>query len=154
MNTKQKVFNLLKENKKRELSKKVNLSVIQNIITEFEPFEEAEIETSYFAYEYGDEVMEAYEEFKRKYDVDNYVVNGAMRNLPDTVDALRNNLAELESAADNLGISPQEILDNAATGIDYDDLKVRLANADDLFNDAKNKMREISDYTGIPDFLN
>tara|TARA_R110000772_G_scaffold265260_1_gene386569 strand:+ start:391 stop:855 length:465 start_codon:yes stop_codon:yes gene_type:complete len=154
MNTKQKIFNLLKENKKRELSKKVNLSVIQNIITEFEPFEEAESDTSYFAYDYVDEAIDAYEQWRNKYPIDNYVVNGAMRNLPETTDALRDNLAELESAADNLGISPQEILDNAATGIDYDDLKVRLANADDLFNDAKNKMREISDYTGIPDFLN
>ena len=154
MNTKQIILNKLKNARKQELSKKINLSVIQNIITEFEPFEEAESETSYFAYDYVDEAIDAYEQWKNKYNIDNYVVNGAMRSLPDTVDTLRNNLAELESAADNLGISPQEILDNAATGIDYDDLKVRLANADDLFNDAKNKMREISDYTGIPDFLN
>ena len=154
MNTKQKVFNLLKENKKRELSKKVNLSVIQNIITEFDAFEEAESSTSYFAYEYGDEVIDAYDEFRMKYDVDNYVVNGAMRNLPDTTDVLRDNLAELQSAADNLGISPQEILDNSGTNIDFQELKNRVDSADDLFKEARDKMREISSYTGIPDFLN
>jgi len=154
MNTKQLILNKLKNARKDSLSKKVNLSVIQNIITEFEPFEEAESETSYFAYDYVDEAIGAYEDWRLKYDIDNYVVNGAMRSLPDVVDTLRNNLAELESAADNLGISPQEILDNSGTNIDYNDLKVRLANADDLYNDAKNKAREISDYTGIPDFLN
>ena len=154
MNTKQKVFNLLKENKKRELSKKVNLSVIQNIITEFNAFEEAESDTSYFAYDFGDEVINAYDEFRMKYDVDNFVVNGAMRGLPETTDALRDNLAELQSAADNLGISPQEILDNSGTNIDYQELKSRVDSADDLFKEARDKMREISDYTGIPDFLN
>jgi len=154
MNTKQLILNKLKNARKKSLSKKVNLSVIQNIITEFEPFEDAEHDASYFAYDYGDEVIDAYDEFRMKYDVDNFVVNGAMRSLPDTVDTLRKDLAELETAADNLGISPQEILDNAASGIDYNDLKDRLSNADGLFNDAKNKMREISNYTGIPDFLN
>ena len=89
-----------------------------------------------------------------KYDVDNYVVNGAMRNLPDTTDVLRDNLAELQSAADNLGINPQEILDNSGTNIDFQELKSRVDSADDLFKEARDKMREISSYTGIPDFLN
>ena len=77
-----------------------------------------------------------------------------MRSLPDTVDYLRENLAELDTAAENLGISPQEILDNSASGIDYNDLKSRLDSAESLYNDAKDKMRELSSYTGIPDFLN
>ena len=158
MNTKKSVFNKLfgkKSLSKTELKNvKVDLNVIQNIITEYEPFEQSESETSYFAYEYGDEAIEAYEEWRRTYDIDNYVVNGAMTGLPDTVDYLRENLAELDTAAENLGISPQEILDNSASGIDYNDLKSRLDSAESLYNDAKDKMRELSSYTGIPDFLN
>ena len=154
MNTKQIILNKLKNARKQELSKKINLSVIQNIITEFEPFEEAESDTSYFAYDYVDEAIDAYEQWKQNYPIDNFVVNGAMRNLPETADALRNELAKLESAAFELGISAQEILDNSGTNIEFADLSLRLSKADDLFNDAKNKMRELSDYTGIPDFLN
>lgn len=158
MNTKKAVFSRLfgkKSLSKTELKNiKVDLNVIQNIITEYEPFEQQESETSYFAYDYADEAIDAYDEWRMTYDIDNYVVNGQMSFLPETVDTLKNSLAELESAAENLGISPQEILDNSASGIDYNDLKSRLDNAESLFNDAKNKMRELSSYTGIPDFLN
>ena len=40
MNTKQKVFNLLKENKKRELSKKVSLAVVKDLEDKFKVIDE------------------------------------------------------------------------------------------------------------------
>ena len=57
-------------------------------------------------------------------------------------------LEKLEIAANELGIQPDEILD------DYEYIKGQVVGAESLYTDAKDKMREISSYTGINDFLN
>jgi len=148
MNTKQKVFNLLKENKKRELSKKVDLSLVDDIEQEVDSFEEAESDASYLAYDYGDEVIDAYDDFRMKYDLDNYVVNGSVRYLEESAEILKASLNKLEIAADELGIPPSEVY------YDYDNLKQRVDNAQSLSDEAKSKYREVTDYTGIPNFWN
>ena len=146
MNTKQKVFNLLKENKKRELSKKVDLSLVDDIEQEVNRFEEAESAASYLAYDLGDEVIDAYDEFRMKYSLDDYIINGPVRDLEEVTEILQGYLTKLEASAEELGIPPYDIY------FDYEDLKQRVDNSNELNNDAKRKYQEVVDYTGFNDF--
>tara|TARA_R100000951_G_scaffold99043_1_gene89240 strand:+ start:1153 stop:1614 length:462 start_codon:yes stop_codon:yes gene_type:complete len=128
--------------------RKIDLSLVDDIENEVDSFEEAESEASYLAYEYGDEVIDAYDEFRMKYDLDNYVVNGSIRYLEESAEILKASLNKLEIAADELGIPPSEVY------YDYDNLKQRVDNAQSLSDEAKSKYREVTDYTGMPNFWN
>ena len=141
---------LKKFNKSNEvnLSKtyKVNLSVVSDIEQELDRFEMAESEASYLAYEYGDEILDAYSDFRLKYNLDDYIVNGATRDLEEVADILKDNLNKIESAANEIGLNPEDIYS------DYNNLKQRVDNASELFQDAKEKYREVVQYTGAPNF--
>jgi len=128
--------------------RKIDLSLVDDIENEVDSFEEAESDASYLAYEYGDEVIDAYDDFRMKYDLDNYVVNGSVRYLEESAEILKASLNKLEIAADELGIPPSEVY------YDYDNLKQRVDNAQSLSDEAKSKYREVTDYTGMPNFWN
>lgn len=128
--------------------RKIDLSLVDDIENEVDSFEEAESDASYLAYEYGDEVIDAYNDFRMKYDLDNYVVNGSVRYLEESAEILKASLNKLEIAANELGIPPSEVY------YDYDNLKQRVDNAQSLSDEAKSKYREVTDYTGIPNFWN
>ena len=145
-NTKNSVYKKIAANKTSLKSQKVDLSLVSTIITEAGAFDEAESEASYLAYEYGDEIIGAYEDFRSQYDLDNYIINGSTTDLGDITEILADALNELETKANELGIDPNEIYD------DFDDLKQRVDNAPSLLSDAKDKYREVVDYTGMPDF--
>lgn len=126
--------------------RKIDLSLVDDIENEIDSFEEAESDASYLAYEFGDEVINAYEEFQRKYDLDNYVVNGSVTLLQDYAADLKVKLDKLQAAADELGINPNDIYG------EYDYLRDRVEDADSLYNDAKDKYREVVEYTGMNNF--
>ena len=128
--------------------RKIDLSLVDDIENEVDSFESAESDASYLAYEYGDEVIDAYDDFRMKYDLDNYVVNGSVRYLEESAVILKASLSKLEIAADELGIPPSEVY------YDYDDLKQRVDNAQSLSDEAKSKYREVTDYTGMGNFWN
>lgn len=128
--------------------RKIDLSLVDDIENEVDSFESAESDASYLAYEYGDEVIDAYDDFRMKYDLDNYVVNGSVRYLEESAEILKASLSKLEIAADELGIPPSEVY------YDYDNLKQRVDDAQSLSDDAKSKYREVTDYTGMPNFWN
>jgi hypothetical protein len=128
--------------------RKIDLSLVDDIENEVDSFEEAESDASYLAYEYGDEVIDAYDDFRMKYDLDNYVVNGSVRYLEESAEILKASLNKLEIAADELGIPPSEVY------YDYDNLKQRVDNAQSLSDEAKSKYREVTDYTGMGNFWN
>jgi len=152
MNTKKSVFNkLFGKNtlSKTELkNKKIDLSIVTDIESELSEFEQAASDASYLAYEFIDQAIDAYDEWQRNYPIDDYVINGAIRNLPESTEIMQGYLEKLEIAANELGIQPDEILD------DYEYIKGQVVGAESLYTDAKDKMREISSYTGINDFLN
>ena len=145
-NTKKKVYDKIAANKTSLKSQKVNLSLVSTIETEAGAFEDAESEASWLAYEWGDEIIDAYSDFRQQYNLDDYIVNGSTRNLEEITETLAEALNELETKADELGIDPNEIYD------DFDDLKQRVDNAPSLLRDAKDKYREVVDYTGMPNF--
>jgi TATA-binding protein-associated factor Taf7 len=148
MNTKQIILNKLKNARKQELSKKVDLSLVDDIENEVDRFEEAESAANYLAYDLGDEVIDAYDEFRMKYSLDDYIINGAVRDLEEVAEILQGYLTKLETSAEELGIPPYDIY------FDYEDLKQRVANANQLNNEAKRKYQEVVDYTGFNDFWN
>lgn len=140
------VLNKLKNSRKDSLSKKVDLSLVDDIEQEVNRFEEAESAASYLAYDLGDEVIDAYDEFRMKYSLDDYIINGPVRDLEEVTEILQGYLTKLEASAEELGIPPDDIY------FAYDELKARVDNANQLNNDAKRKYQEVVDYTGFNDF--
>ncbi len=134
-------------NKKVDLkAHKVDLNLVSDISDNLERFEAAESEASYLAYEYGDEIIDAFYEFRSKYSLDDYIINGATRDLEEVSEIIGTALAELEVRAEELGIDPNDIL------YDFDDIKQRVDNAPALNSDAKEKYREVIKFNGDNDF--
>lgn len=152
MSTKDRVFSKLfdskKQNRETNLSKKqiVALSLVQNLIAEFEPLENAYSEASYLAYDWGDEILDAFSDFRQKYNIDNFIVNGNATGLKDQADIMRGYLEELEQKSEELGLEPADIFD------DYEDAKSLIDNANSTYDDMIAKYREIISYVGIADF--
>lgn len=141
-----KVYSKLPNKKVNLEAHKVDLSLVDDIENELDRFEQAESEASYLAYEYGDEIIDAYDEFRMKYSIDNYIVNGATRDLEEVAEILLKALSELQIKAEELGIDPNDILYN------FDDIKQRVDNAPALNEDAKEKYKEVINYAGFADF--
>mgnify|MGYP003647116244 FL=1 len=141
-------LNDLKQKRKRtELkSNKVALSLVSDIEQELERFESAESEASYLAYEYGDEILDAFSDFQSKYNLDDYIINGNTTDLEEVGEILKDKLDELQKQSEELGIDPNEII------ADFDDLKSRVDNAESVQADAKAKYREILSYVGFFEF--
>ena len=142
----EKVYSKLPNQKVNLKAHKVALSLVDDIQNELDRFEQAESEASYLAYEYGDEIMDAYSEFQMKYNIDDYIINGSTRDLEEVSENISKALSELQTKAEELGIDPNEILN------DFDDIKQRADNASALNNDAKEKYKEVIGYTGFNDF--
>ena len=142
----EKVYSKLPNQKVNLKAHKVDLSLVDDIQNELDSFEQAEGEASYLAYEYGDEIMEAYSEFSMKYSLDDYIINGSTKYLEESAEILSRALNELQTKAEELGIDPNEILN------DFDDIKQRVDNAEALYRDAKDKYYEVMNYAGFSNF--
>ena len=142
----EKVYSKLPNQKVNLKAHKVDLSLVDDIQNELDRFEQAESEASYLAYEYGDEIMDAYSEFQMKYNIDDYIINGATRDLEEVSENIGKALSELQTKAEELGIDPNEILN------DFDDIKQRVDNSAALNNDAKEKYKEVIGLIGRNDF--
>jgi DNA-binding Lrp family transcriptional regulator len=142
----EKVYSKLPNQKVNLKAHKVALSLVDDIQNELDRFEQAESEASYLAYEYGDEIIDAYDAFRMKYPIDDYIINGATRDLEEVSENIRKALSELQTKAEELGIDPNEMLN------DFDDIKQRADNSSALNNDAKEKYKEVINYAGFNDF--
>lgn len=143
MNTKKTVFSKIAKGMPK---KQVKLSIVQNLITEFDSLEETSSLASYFAYEYGDEIIDAWSDFSSKYNLDDLWVNSSIRMLDEVADTVRPMLEELEQKAEDLGLDPADIYDN------YQEARDLVDNANDLYSDMTSKYREIINYVGFRDF--
>ena len=142
MNTKKSVFSKLfgkKSLSKTELKNlKVDLSLVGDIENEYDW-----LEMSYSEASYGVDFMAEWEQ--RIYDfsnelsiaVDNYVVNGAAYSFQETADNMRVKIEELESKAEELGISPDSLVSN------YSEIKSILDNADSVDTEFRNAYKEV-----------
>tara|TARA_R110001632_G_scaffold118080_5_gene230366 strand:+ start:336 stop:797 length:462 start_codon:yes stop_codon:yes gene_type:complete len=152
MSTKDRVFSRLFDGQKHDLNAnlskehKVALSLVQSLITEFEPLQESYNDAAYLAYDWGDEILDAFSDFQQKYPIDDFIVNGNARGLKDQADTMRGYLEELEQKSEELGLNPADIFD------DYEDTKYLVDNANSMYDDMIAKYREIISYVGIADF--
>lgn len=140
----QTAFNKL-QRKQVELNK-TQLSIVDEIDNEYEQLEQAYSEASYLAYEYGDEIIEAYDEFRMKYSLDDYIINGSTRNLEEYAQNMQAKIDQLEQSAEELGVDPAELIR------DYEDIKRILEDWQGVNNDAYDKYKETIQYTGDNDF--
>lgn len=143
MNTKKTVFSRIAKGMPK---KQVKLSAISDIEENLDRFESAEGEASYLAYDYGDEIIDAYDNFRSKYNIDDFIINGNTRDLEEVTEILSNALNDLEIKSEELGIDPSDVY------ADYEDLKSRVDNADVVYEDAKRKYYEVISYAGFNDF--
>ena len=145
-NTKNSVYKKIAANKTSLKSQKVELSSIQEIEDLYEAQYQSLGEASYLAYEWGDEIMDAYSDFRVKYNLDDYIVNGSTTDLKDYTQELKEKVEDFETKANELGIDPGELING------FDEIKSSVQDGISTFDDAKDKYREVVDYTGMPDF--
>jgi hypothetical protein len=123
----------------------VKLSVIDDIEQNLSRFDDAESDASWLAYEWGDQLIEKIDEYRMEIgQIDDFIVNGNIRDLEEVTEILENALMTLEEKANELGIDPNDLYS------DFDDLVDRVARAKvDLEPDAYKKYVEIIDYAGF-----
>ena len=111
MNTKQIILNKLKNARKQELSKKVDLGLIDNFA--YDDMTSLEDEVSNLSYLTYDWFEENYEKFRDAFYVLNDVFNFGAGNQVSYFDVQRDEelLAEIALKADELGLAPQEVYD-------------------------------------------
>ena len=126
---------------------KVALSLVSDIEQELNRFDEAESDASWLAYDLGDELINTIDKQQVEIGntIDNFIINGNVRDLEEVSEILIKSLDLLEVKANELGIDPNDILNN------FDELKNRVNNASSLNKDAKDKYKEIVNLAG---FLN
>ncbi len=145
------ILDKLKKGRKESLSKKVDLSLVDDIDNEFEWLEQSYSEASYggeFMREWEDKIMEFNTELSIA--VDNYVVNGAAYSFEEAYTDMRVKIEELEIKAEELGVNPSELIR------DYEEIKNILSNAeavDSEFKSAyKDVLRQANERFGLADF--
>ena len=151
MNTKQIILNKLKNARKQELSKKVDLSLVSDIDNEFDWLEQSYSDASYgvdYMKEWQDKILDFGTELSIA--VDNYVVNGAAYSFEEAYTNMRVKIEELESKSEELGINPSELVSN------YEEIKNILSNAESIDSEFKNAYKEVliqaNERFGLADF--
>lgn len=140
MNTNKTVLSIV--DKLKPAKQAVKLSALSDIEENLDRFEYAESDASWLAYEWGDMIIDEYDEFRLRNNVDDFIVNGNLRDLNEVAEIMRNALNDLEVKSEELGIDPSDVY------ADYEELKQRVDNADSLERDALDKYRELQDYVG------
>jgi hypothetical protein len=143
MNTKKTVFSKIAKGMPK---KQVKLSLIDDIASEYQRFQDAYDDASFLAYEYADEIIDAYDNFKSQYPIDDFVINGNARDLEEVTEIMQGYFDKLEAQVQDLGIDPESILPS------YYDLKQWLSEAPTLNKLAEDKYREVTEYVGLPNF--
>ena len=141
-NTKKVVFAKLfskPANTKLSKTRRVNMSVVEDIQDAWSNFEELSSLASYYADERFDELIDEIYEFRSKLseEVDNLVVNTSVSMLEEEGENLIKLLDKLESAAADLDTDPSELLD------DYVDIREAAEEAKYLYESFKDKYLEV-----------
>ena len=131
MNTNKTILSIL--DRLKPAKQAVKLSALSDIEDNLDRFESAESDASWLAYEWGDIIMDEYNDFKQRNNLDDFVVNGNVRDLEEVADIMRKALNDLEVKSEELGIDPSDVYP------DYEDLKQRVDNAEALEKDTKEK---------------
>jgi hypothetical protein len=108
------ILDKLKKNR-TELSKKIDLSLVDDIDSSEDYFMQSYDEAQYGA-DFLNEWIDKINDFNTELSiaVDNYILNGAARNLEEEAEVMREYILKLESVANDLGVNPDELIRNYA----------------------------------------
>lgn len=138
-------------NTKLSKTRKLKLSVVDEIESNAEFLEEVYNEASYLAYERFDEILDEISEFQSNLsiEVDNAIINGSAKYLEEEGEKMLELLDKLEAAAEELGADPSELLNN------YEDIKRMALGSTELYVDFVEKYREVvkESSNGLATFL-
>ena len=139
------------KNNRTKLSKKVDLSLVDDIDSMYNWLEQSYSEASYgaeFMREWEDKIMDFNTELSIA--VDNYVINGAAYSFEEAYTDMRVKIEELEIKAEELGVNPSELIR------DYEEIKNILSNAEAVNSEFvtayKDVLREANERFGLADF--
>lgn len=132
-------------NTKLSKTRKLKLSVVDEIESNVNWLESAYSEASYYAYERWDEILDRIQEYRDEIgqEVDNVAVNGEARSLDEAGSTMLELLATLEKGAEDLGVDPAELLDN------YEEIKEMAENAEQTYEAFVDKYKEVVDSSGF-----
>lgn len=123
----------------------VKLSVIAEIENNEQRFENAYGDAVWLAYDYGDQLIKKIDEYRAEIgQLDDFVINGNVRDLEEVTGILENALNTLEEKANELGIDAEELY------ADFGNLVERVADARvNVLKDAEDKYKEVVEYSGV-----
>lgn len=126
-------------NTKLSKTRRMKMSVVEDIQDAWSNFEEISSLASYYANERFDELLDEIYEFRSKLseEVDNLVVNTSVSMLEEEGENLIKLLDKLESAAADLDTDPSELLD------EYVDIREAAEEAKYLYESFKDKYLEV-----------
>ena len=141
-NTKKVVFAKLfskPANTKLSKTRKLKLSVVDEIESIANDLEQSYSEASYYANERFDEILDEISDFQSNLsiEVDNAVVNGTATYLEEAGSTMLELLAKLETGAEDLGVDPSELLDN------YMEIKEMAEEAQSIYELFVEKYKEV-----------
>jgi len=142
----EKVYSKLPNQKVNLKAHKVDLNSVKEIEDLYNEQYKSLEEASYLAYEWGEETMKAYNAFRMEYNLDDYIINGSTTDLKELTDELKEKLEDFETKANELGIEPSELING------FGMIKESVQFGIDTYDDAKDKYREVVEYTGMPNF--
>ena len=94
MNTNKTILSIL--DRLKPAKQAVKLSALSDIEDNLDRFDYAESDASWLAYEWGDMIMDEYNDFKMRNNLDDFIVNGNVRDLEEVAEIMRNALNDLE----------------------------------------------------------
>jgi len=155
MNTKKTVFSKLfgkKSLSKTELKNlKIDLSLVDDIDSNFNYLQQSYSEALYGPDLFSD-WTDRLNDFNNEMsiEVDNFMINGSARGFEEASQEMRLWIADLEVKAEELGITPNDLISN------YEEIKDILNNADSVDSDFRSSYqelrREANERFGLADF--
>tara|TARA_R110002153_G_scaffold78952_1_gene201808 strand:+ start:203 stop:655 length:453 start_codon:yes stop_codon:yes gene_type:complete len=149
MNTNKTVLSILDNLKPAK--KAVELSIVNDIDSNFDYLEQSYSEASY-APDLFSEWTDRLNDFNTEMsiEVDNFMINGSARGFEEASAEMRLWIADLEVKADELGITPNDLISN------YEEIKEILNNADSVEEDFRSSYQELrresNERFGLADF--
>jgi hypothetical protein len=146
MNTKKTVFSRIA---KGMTKKKVNLSIVDDIESEYDSLEEAYSLVSYYGYERLEELENKYYDATNdiRLEIDEMAINSSAGSLEEYGERMESLVAEFQTKADELGIDPSESIAS------YEEIVNMLSNYKEMYQDFIRKYRDTINVTGNNDFL-
>ena len=132
--------------KLRKPRKKIDLGVVDELDNEFGRLEQAYSEASYLAYEWGDQIIDAFSDLQLEYNIDDYIVNGMTTDYEEISEIVAEKLRAVERSADELGVDPRDLFGY------YDEAIQMTDNREEVNRDAYDKYIEVINYIGNNNF--